>query len=66
MHGGKISGNNADRGGGVYVGYQNASNFGTFQIVTGTIYGSTEVDPTFKNTASSGAALYKDRNSTAQ
>jgi hypothetical protein len=66
MYGGVISGNKADNtGGGVYVGYLNAANFGTFRIVTGTIYGSNEADTALRNTASStnnGPALYKPNN----
>jgi hypothetical protein len=56
MSGGDISGNTAPAwGGGVGV------NVGTFRIVTGTIYGneSTVSPATLKNTATTGAALYK-------
>jgi hypothetical protein len=57
MTGGEISGNaahsNAGKGGGVYVG----GGGGTFRLVTGTIYGSSETVVSNRNTASSGAAL---------
>jgi hypothetical protein len=51
MHGGTISGNTAAAGGGVSV-------YATFRIVSGTIYGNTEIDAKLRNTASyEGAAL---------
>jgi hypothetical protein len=53
MNGGVISGNKASYGGGVYL------DGGTFRIVNGTIYGSNEADTSLRNTASSGAALYR-------
>jgi hypothetical protein len=52
MYGGEISGNTANNGGGVYV------NSGTLRIVTGTIYGSNELNESLRNTANSGASLY--------
>jgi uncharacterized repeat protein (TIGR02543 family) len=58
MNGGTISGNTATQsGGGVYV-------FGTFRLVTGTIYGSGEAVG-LKNTANQGAALYVTTDATA-
>jgi hypothetical protein len=55
MTGGEISGNTAWKGGGVFV-------YGTFRIVSGTVYGSEAAAGTKKNTATSsevkGAALY--------
>jgi hypothetical protein len=66
MYGGEISGNTASDGGGVFTAYLFAPNFGTFHIVGGTIYGSNEADMSLRNTASRGAALYKDRTCTAQ
>jgi hypothetical protein len=41
-------------GGGVYVGTK-----GTFQIANGTIYGNTETVTSLRNTATSGATLFK-------
>jgi hypothetical protein len=67
MNGGTISGNTAitgntaGRGGGVYV-----STDATFRIVTGTIYGSNASPASLRNTATDGAALYKNTNGTAQ
>jgi hypothetical protein len=47
MSGGVISGNTANfNGGGVYLGP-----YGTFRIVTGTIYGTNEADETLRNTS---------------
>jgi uncharacterized repeat protein (TIGR02543 family) len=61
MNGGEISGNTAARGGGVYV-----ADDGTFQIITGTIYGS-DADEGLKNTSDNGgAALYKEDGGTAE
>jgi len=57
MAGGTISGNKAnggDGGGGVYV-YSSPG----FYLYTGTIYGSNEPDASLKNTAASGAALFR-------
>jgi len=51
----KISGNSASDGGGVYV-----DSNGVFRIVTGTMYGSNASPTTLRNTAGSGAALYKN------
>jgi hypothetical protein len=60
MHGGKISSNTATRGGGVYVLY------GAFRLVTGTIYGSNEIDASLRNIGTTEwAALYKE-NGTAE
>ena len=58
MNGGEISGNTVSShggGGGVYV-YSG----GTFRITNGTIYGSDVPVGSLKNTASSGASLYKN------
>ena len=63
MSGGIISGNHSDRGGGVYAGG------GTFRMATGIIYGNEPVNATpedLRNTADSGAALYKDPGAVAQ
>ena len=61
MTGGEISGNVSSssysyggRGGGVYV-----NSYGTFRIVTGTVYGL-DAEEGLKNTAIDGAALYND------
>jgi hypothetical protein len=66
MRGGEISGNTANNstygGGGVYVAAA-----GTFRLVTGTIYGSSNpADPSLRNTANTGAALYMYSGATAQ
>jgi predicted outer membrane repeat protein len=54
MNGGEISGNSASsQGGGVYVD-------GTFRMSGGVIYGNTATPTTLRNTAGSGAALYKN------
>jgi hypothetical protein len=54
IHGGTISGNTASAsGGGVF------SNYHICRIVTGTIYGNNEATVSLRNTATSGAALYK-------
>jgi uncharacterized repeat protein (TIGR02543 family) len=63
MNGGEIlgnaaSGNNNTRGGGVYTS-------GIFRISTGTIYGS-GMAAGIRNTASSGAALYRGSTGTAE
>jgi hypothetical protein len=56
MNGGTISGNSSSSyGGGVFV-----SSNGTFRIVTGTIYGQNATITSLKNTATSGAVLYRD------
>ena len=53
MTGGTIRGNTVSGyGGGVYV------SDATFRITNGTIYGSNETDPSLKNNAGNGAALY--------
>jgi len=52
MSGGTISGNNAVRGGGVYV-YR-----GIFRMETGTIYGTNETETILQNTSPDGATLY--------
>jgi hypothetical protein len=58
MNGGEIFGNIAsNNGGGVYVN-------GSLRITTGTIYGTSE--GTNSNTATEGAALYREGSSTAQ
>jgi hypothetical protein len=65
MNGGVISGNTSSLyGGGVYADSQRSGYYGTFRIVTGTIYGLDE--GVNSNTATSGAALYKGGNGTAQ
>jgi uncharacterized repeat protein (TIGR02543 family) len=51
MNGGEISGNTSIYGG--------VSVWGTFRIVTGTIYGSDEADTSLRNTGRSGAALFR-------
>ncbi|MDR0320504.1 MAG: hypothetical protein LBI28_03300 [Treponema sp.] len=60
MYKGEISGNTAGSGGGMYV-----STNGTLNLQNGTIYGS-NANASLKNTASSGAALYKEPTATAQ
>jgi hypothetical protein len=58
--GAKITGNtNNSYGGGVY-------SYGTFRIITGTIYGSNANPVSLRNTATYGAALYKRGDATAQ
>jgi len=52
MSGGTISGNNAVRGGGVYV-YR-----GIFRMETGTIYGTNETETILQNTSPDGATLH--------
>jgi hypothetical protein len=73
MTNGTISGNTAGdeggnygNGGGIYMCPINYSYVGTFRIVNGTVYGSDEADEESKNTAHTGAALYKEPNSVAQ
>ena len=56
-----ISGNTANSGGGVYV-----ASGGTFQLYSGTIYGTDESNTALWNTASDSAALYKDNDGTAE
>ncbi|MDR0495670.1 MAG: MBG domain-containing protein [Treponema sp.] len=65
MNGGEISGNTASRGGGVYLESFNVNGvvFGTFRIVTGTIYGADETIAALRNTADEGAVF---RGGTAQ
>jgi len=55
MNGGAVSGNTASNGGGVLMD-DNA----TFQITSGTVYGSNETNTRLRNTAANGAALYKN------
>jgi len=56
MNGGTISGNTANyNGGGV-----NMEDIDTFQITSGTIYGSNETNARLRNTAANGAALYRN------
>ncbi len=72
MTGGELFGNTASSGGGVYLGYviisgANIYNYGTFRIITGTVYGTNESDTRLHNTATtSGAALYVYSGATAQ
>jgi hypothetical protein len=64
MNGGAISGNEVtgagSRGGGVYLGD------GTFTMSGGTVFGNETIYGSLKNTATSGAALYKDSMGTAK
>jgi hypothetical protein len=67
MNEGEISGNSANSGGGVYVNYSSSSSYGTFRIVTGTIYGLNESVAGLRNTANSGGmSLFKNGNGIAQ
>jgi hypothetical protein len=64
MEGGEISGNTAaTTGGGVFV---NNSDTSVFRIVTGTIHGSNATSALRNTATTSGAALYKATNGTAQ
>ncbi|GHV69797.1 hypothetical protein AGMMS49928_13900 [Spirochaetia bacterium] len=67
MSGGEISGNAASNGGGVFVGYYIYFSpiYGTFQMAGGVIYGS-GASTTLKNTATTGASLYKASDAIAQ
>jgi hypothetical protein len=56
MYGGIISGNSANTNGGGMVVSDSST---VFRIVTGTIYGSNESDTSLRNTANTGAALYR-------
>ena len=58
MNGGEISGNTAINGGGVYVSGPIFESYGTFRIITGIIYGSSEANTSLRNTATNGATLY--------
>ena len=64
MNDGTISGNTSGgQGGGVRVSNNISS---IFRIVTGTVCGSNEANAALRNTAATGAALYKRGSSTAQ
>ncbi|MDR1804279.1 MAG: bacterial Ig-like domain-containing protein [Treponema sp.] len=59
MKGGEVSGNSAaDSGGGVYVNNVGANN--VFHITHGTVYGTNETNAALRNTATTGAALWKN------
>jgi len=66
MNSGEVSGNKILGEYNSYGGGVNVSSDGTFRIVTGTVYGSTETDTALRNTAVSGAALYKNTSGIAE